>query len=55
MPPLPPPPVPCCDMHNIHCEPPSELCCEWCAEAAHDPFPLLNHADGSPCVLDAPR
>lgn len=41
---------PCCDMHNIHCEPPSELCCWRCTEASHDTFPI-RHADGSRCVL----
>lgn len=25
----------CCDLHNSHCEPPSELCCEKCTEAHH--------------------
>lgn len=34
----------CCDLHGRNCEPPSELCCERCTEAAH---PL--HADGSTC------
>lgn len=43
---------PCCDMHNEHCEPPSELCCHLCAEVAHDTFPT-RHADGSRCVLTA--
>jgi hypothetical protein len=38
-------------MHNVHCEPPSELCCGACTEAAHDTFPT-PHADGSRCVLD---
>lgn len=42
----------CCDMHNQHCEPPSQLCCGSCSEAAHDTFPL-RHADGSKCVLEA--
>ncbi len=40
----------CCDLHNRNCEPPSELCCSGCAEAAHDTFPV-PHADGSGCVL----
>lgn len=44
----------CCDMHNRHCEPPSELCCAGCTEAAHDTFPI-RHADGSRCVLDEDR
>lgn len=43
---------PCCDMHNTNCEPPSELCCHHCTEAAHDSFPI-RHADGSRCVLAA--
>lgn len=41
----------CCDSHNQHCEPPSDLCCHGCPEAAHDTFPI-RHADGSRCVLD---
>jgi len=40
----------CCDLHNHHCEPPSELCCWRCTEAAHDTLPV-RHADGSDCVL----
>ena len=43
----------CGDMHNTHCEPPSELCCWHCTEAGHDSFPV-PHADGSACVLDLP-
>lgn len=27
------PPPACCDSHNQHCEPPSELCCHACPEA----------------------
>jgi hypothetical protein len=38
----------CCDMHGRNCEPPSELCCRDCSEAAHDTFPI-RHADGSAC------
>ncbi len=38
----------CCSMHNEHCEPPSELCCGDCTEAAHP-----DHRDGSSCVLRA--
>jgi hypothetical protein len=34
----------CCDLHSRNCEPPSELCCEGCTEAAHP-----AHADGSTC------
>jgi hypothetical protein len=30
---------PCCDMHNRHCEPPSELCCWQCTEADHPRHP----------------
>lgn len=37
----------CCDFHNIHCEPPSELCCRDCAEVGHP-----EHPRGVPCVLD---
>jgi hypothetical protein len=40
----------CCDSHNEHCEPPADLCCDRCSEAAHDTFPV-RHADGSPCVM----
>lgn len=35
----------CCDLHNRNCEPPSELCCWDCTEAAH---PL--HSDASECI-----
>lgn len=38
---------PCCDMHNVHCEPPSELCCNGCTEASHP-----EHRRGERCVLD---
>ena len=38
----------CCDLHGIHCEPPSELCCHACTEAAHP-----EHPPGVRCVLDA--
>lgn len=41
----------CCEDHNEHCEPPGDLCCYECPEAAHDTFPI-RHADGSPCVMD---
>lgn len=34
----------CCDLHGRACEPPSELCCEACTEAAHP-----GHDDGSRC------
>jgi hypothetical protein len=39
----------CCDMHNVHCEPPSELCCYGCTEAGHP-----EHPRGVACVLDTP-
>ena len=39
-------PLPCCDMHNEHCEPPSELCCDGCTEIGHP-----EHRDGGTCVL----
>jgi hypothetical protein len=35
----------CCEFHNANCEPPSELCCDWCSERAH-PDHLL-----AACVL----
>jgi hypothetical protein len=41
----------CCDSHNQNCEPPSELCCNGCTEAAHDTFPI-RHADGSCCAME---
>ena len=36
----------CCDLHGSHCEPPSELCCWQCTEAAHP-----EHPTGVACVL----
>jgi hypothetical protein len=36
----------CCDLHNAHCEPPGELCCHECTEAAHP-----DHPRGASCVL----
>lgn len=42
----------CCDSHNQHCEPPSELCCRHCTEVSHDMFPI-RHGDGTPCVMDS--
>lgn len=39
--------IPCCDLHNQHCEPPSELCCRSCTEAGHP-----QHPRGVQCVLD---
>ncbi len=30
---------PCCESHNQHCEPPSELCCHQCTEARHPVHP----------------
>jgi hypothetical protein len=44
--------APCCDSHNQHCEPPGDLCCDSCSEAAHDTFPI-RHADGTTCVMEA--
>lgn len=44
----------CCDSHNQHCEPPGDLCCGQCTEAAHDMFPI-RHGDGSRCVLEQNR
>lgn len=38
---------PCCEFHNIHCEPPSELCCYRCTEARHP-----EHPAGIRCVLE---
>lgn len=38
----------CCDLHNVNCEPPSELCCEYCSEAFHPKHAIM------PCVLAAP-
>jgi len=40
----------CCDMHNSHCEPPSDLCCHACGEAHHP-----EHAAGVVCVLAPTR
>ncbi len=56
-------PPPCCDLHGRCCEPPADLCCEHCTEAAHGLqwwrpgyqawwWRPGQHADGSPCVLD---
>lgn len=39
--------IPCCDLHNQNCEPPSELCCRSCTEAGHP-----EHPRGVQCVLD---
>lgn len=36
----------CCDLHNVHCEPPGDLCCPDCAEAFHP-----HHRKGDDCVL----
>lgn len=44
--------TPCCDLHGRNCEPPSELCCWSCAEAAHrmgDAATGVHLADGSRC------
>lgn len=40
---------PCCDSHNQHCEPPSELCCHRCAETQHP-----RHPADIRCVLETP-
>jgi hypothetical protein len=40
----------CCDMHNEHCEPSSDLCCHECTEVGHP-----AHADRRACVLVPPR
>lgn len=45
-----PPRPACCDLHDHHCEWPSELCCFNCTEISHKG--LFPHADGTPCVLD---
>ena len=47
----------CCELHNEHCEPPSELCCGSCTEYHHGlhacPGRLgTSHDDGSRCVLE---
>src|SRR5437879_2229004 len=42
--------VPCCDLHNAHCEPPGDLCCHDCTEATHP-----EHPSGVRCVLAAPE
>lgn len=42
----------CCDLHGRNCEPPSELCCEGCTEAAHrmgDAARGVHMEDGSTC------
>lgn len=39
--------MPCCTMHNTHCEPPGDLCCHDCDEAGHP-----DHPAGIACVLD---
>lgn len=36
--------IPCCDMHNRNCEPPSELCCHECTEVDHP-----GHQWAGPC------
>jgi hypothetical protein len=42
-------PPECCDLHNIHCEPPADLCCDDCTEVRHP-----QHPPGVPCVLEVP-
>ena len=37
---------PCCDLHGTNCEPPADLCCHQCTEAAH-PY----HHPAYPCVI----
>jgi hypothetical protein len=37
----------CCDLHNMHCEPPGDLCCGECAEARHP-----EHPPAVRCVLE---
>lgn len=37
--------VPCCDLHGVTCEPPSELCCQHCTERNHPDHPNVD------CVL----
>jgi hypothetical protein len=42
----------CCDMHGRTCEPPSELCCDACTEAAHqmgDATLGVHLRDGTRC------
>lgn len=42
----------CCDMHGRNCEPPGELCCHHCPEAAHqmgDAIRGFHLTDGSAC------
>ncbi|MFU8850651.1 hypothetical protein ACNAW0_06665 [Micromonospora sp. SL1-18] len=39
---------PCCALHNGHCDPPADLCCTQCSEAAHP-----DHRPGERCVLGA--
>lgn len=39
--------APCCDLHNQHCEPPSELCCHRCTEVEHP-----AHPRGVRCALE---
>lgn len=41
--------VRCCDMHNRHCEPPSELCCHECTEVDHP-----RHPEGIACTWLVP-
>lgn len=38
----------CCESHNRNCEPPSELCCEYCSEVWHPKHVII------PCVLAPP-
>lgn len=55
----------CCEHHNRHCEPPSELCCAKCPEIHHGwhictpasgrrgQAAKASHHDGSTCVLES--
>lgn len=42
---------PCCHLHNVHCEPPSELCCPHCPEGLHDRWNHPEHFRDGSCVL----
>lgn len=38
----------CCELHNINCEPPADICCDDCREVGHPTHLGL----GPGCVLD---
>jgi hypothetical protein len=40
----------CCDLHNEHCEPPSELCCGRCTEWDHPRHPAGVRCTGLPAL-----